>query len=146
MQRSIYIFLSLTLLLSLPFYYIAISTGELESLGSLGILGLMWSPGIAGIITNFITSHCRGDAYGVEIKRELGKRLKEKLSVGSIQSVLKQIEEKEFLISEFGESTQKRGGKRNRIYTATPYAHRVLKEMKEIRAGLWRGINLYPRE
>ena len=80
------------------------------------------------------------EAYGVEIKRELEERLKEKLSVGSIQSALKRMEEKGFLTSEFGESTQKRGGKRKRIYTATPYAHRVLAEMKDIRAGLWNAV------
>lgn len=80
------------------------------------------------------------DAYGVEIKRELEHRLKEKLSVGSIQSALKRMEEKGFLTSAFGEATQKRGGKRKRIYTATPYAHRILAELKEIRAGLWNSI------
>lgn len=80
------------------------------------------------------------DAYGVEIKRELESRLQEKLSVGSIQSALKRMEEKGFLTSAFGEATLKRGGKRKRIYTATPYAHRVLAEMKEIRAGLWNAI------
>ena len=80
------------------------------------------------------------DAYGVEIKRELEDRLKEKLSVGSIQSALKRMEEKGFLTSAFGEATQKRGGKRKRIYSATSYAHRILKEMKEIRAGLWSSI------
>jgi DNA-binding PadR family transcriptional regulator len=80
------------------------------------------------------------EAYGVEIKRELEERLNEKLSVGSIQSALKRMEEKGFLTSAFGEATQKRGGKRKRIYSATPYAHRILAEMKEIRAGLWSAI------
>ena len=80
------------------------------------------------------------EAYGVEIKRELESRLNEKLSVGSIQSALKRMEEKGFLNSAFGEATQKRGGKRKRIYTATPYAHRILAEMKDIRAGLWNAI------
>lgn len=82
----------------------------------------------------------QSDAYGVEIKRELETRLKHKLSVGSIQSALKRMEEKGFLTSEFGEATQKRGGKRKRIYCATTYAHRVLNEMKEVRAGLWNSI------
>ncbi len=77
------------------------------------------------------------EAYGVEIKRELEERLNETLSVGSIQSALKRMEEKGFLTSEFGEATQKRGGKRKRIYSATPYAHRVLKEMKDVRSQLW---------
>lgn len=80
------------------------------------------------------------DAYGVEIKRELESRLNERLSVGSIQSALKRMEEKGFLTSTFGEATQKRGGKRKRIYSTTSYAHKVLTEMKEIRAGLWQSI------
>lgn len=80
------------------------------------------------------------EAYGVEIKRELESRLKQKLSVGSIQSALKRMEEKGFLKSEFGEATQRRGGKRKRIYATTSYAHKVLSEMKDIRAGLWDSI------
>ena len=81
------------------------------------------------------------DAYGVEIKRELEERLNEKLSVGSIQSALKRMEQKGFLTSAFGEATKKRGGKRKRIYTATTYAHKVLQEMKDIRSKLWASIN-----
>lgn len=80
------------------------------------------------------------DAYGVQIKRDLEERLGETLSVGSIQSALKRMEEKGFLTSKFGEASQKRGGKRKRIYTATPYAHRVLGELKEVRADLWKSI------
>ncbi|PIQ49784.1 MAG: PadR family transcriptional regulator [Cytophagales bacterium CG12_big_fil_rev_8_21_14_0_65_40_12] len=79
----------------------------------------------------------QADAYGVEIKRELESRLKEKLSVGSIQSALKRMEEKGFLTSEFGEATLKRGGKRKRIYSATTYAKKVLEELKDVRSQLW---------
>jgi len=82
----------------------------------------------------------QADAYGVEIKRELEDRLKETLSVGSIQSALKRMEEKGFLTSAFGETTQKRGGKRKRIYATTSYGRRVLNEMKDIRTGLWESI------
>ena len=80
------------------------------------------------------------DAYGVEIKRELETRLKETLSVGSIQSALKRMEEKGFLTSAFGEATLKRGGKRKRIYYTTSHARKVLEEMKTIRAALWSAI------
>lgn len=80
------------------------------------------------------------EAYGVEIKRELESRLKHKLSVGSIQSALKRMEEKGFLTSQFGEATQKRGGKRKRIYSTTSHGRKVLEEMKEIRSALWRAI------
>lgn len=80
------------------------------------------------------------EAYGVEIKRDLEKRLKERLSVGSIQSALKRMEQKGFLTSEFGEATQRRGGKRKRIYSVTLHGRKVLTEMNEIRAGLWNAI------
>lgn len=80
------------------------------------------------------------EAYGVEIKRELESRLRETLSVGSIQSALKRMEEKGFLTSEFGETTGKRGGKRKRIYSATPQAYRVLNEIKDVRSQLWEAI------
>lgn len=77
------------------------------------------------------------NAYGVEIKRELETRLKETLSVGSIQSALKRMEDKGYLTSRFGAVTPKRGGKRKRIYAATQEAHYVLQEIKAIREGLW---------
>jgi len=80
------------------------------------------------------------DAYVVEIKRALASRLNETLSVGSIQSALKRLEEKGFLTSEFGEATLKRGGKRKRIYTITALAQRTLSELKVIRAELWKSI------
>ncbi|HLT79805.1 MAG TPA: helix-turn-helix transcriptional regulator [Cyclobacteriaceae bacterium] len=80
------------------------------------------------------------EAYGVEIKRELERRMRQRLSVGSVQSALKRLEDKGFLKSELGEATHKRGGKRKRIYTITRYAQKVLAELKEIRAGLWESI------
>lgn len=80
------------------------------------------------------------NAYGVEIKRELENRVGERLSVGSIQTSLKRLEEKGFLTSRFGEATNKRGGKRKRIYTPTSYAHKVLDELKAIRADLWKAF------
>lgn len=79
-------------------------------------------------------------AYGVEVKRELEERLSKVLSVGSIQSALKRMEEKGFLTSVFGDATNKRGGKRKRIYSATAYAHRTLSELKGIRLSLWESM------
>lgn len=83
----------------------------------------------------------QGEAYGVQIKSTLEREMKTKLSVGSIQSALKRMEEKGFLTSQFGEASMRRGGKRKRIYSTTTYAHRVLSEMKEIRDGLWKTID-----
>lgn len=80
------------------------------------------------------------EAYGVEIKKELEDRLNTKLSVGSVQSALKRLEEKGFLTSQWGEATKKRGGKRKRIYAITAYARTVLLEIRQVRNQLWSAI------
>ncbi len=79
-------------------------------------------------------------AYGNEIERYLESCLNERLSMGAIQTALKRMEEKGFLTSEWGEVTQKRGGKRKRIYTATPYAHQVLRDTKNLRERMWNAM------
>lgn len=90
--------------------------------------------------------YLKESAYGVEIRRELEERLKESFSIGSIQSTLKRLQEKGFLISEFGEATQKRGGKRKRIYQATPVAYKAIAQLKEIRSGLYSSLPLTIQE
>lgn len=80
------------------------------------------------------------EAYGNEIERYLESCLNERLSMGAIQTALKRMEEKGFLTSTWGEKTQKRGGKRKRIYTATPYAHQVLRDMKNLRLRMWNAM------
>ena len=83
----------------------------------------------------------KGEAYGVAIKRELEERLKETLSVGSVHSALKRMEEKGFLKSFWGDAEKVRGGKRKRIYDVTQEGHWVLNEMKDIRTSLWNAIS-----
>ena len=82
----------------------------------------------------------RAEAYGVSIKRELEKRLEDTLSVETVQSAIKRMEEKGLLTSKWGEAERIRGGKRKRIYQATSYAQKVLTEIKDIRSGLWTTI------
>ena len=77
------------------------------------------------------------EAYGNEIQRQLEALLNERLSTGAIQTALKRMEEKGFLTSQWGEATNERGGRRKRIYAATPYAHQVLQEMRSVRDQLW---------
>lgn len=53
-QQKIFTFLGLVLVFSSIFYYFIISAKSLEAAGGLYVLGLMWSPGLAGLITQRI--------------------------------------------------------------------------------------------
>lgn len=81
-----------------------------------------------------------GEAYGVAIIDEMEKRLNRKVSIGSLQTVLRRLEKKGYLDSELGEVTKTRGGKRKRFFKVTAYGRKVLKEVKDQRLGLWNAI------
>ena len=78
-----------------------------------------------------------GKAYGIAIIEELEKRTGRSAAIGAIQTVLKRMEEKGWVVSEFGEATKERGGKRKRYYTITMSGHKVLSRSKDQRNNLW---------
>lgn len=80
------------------------------------------------------------EAYGVAIISEMENRLNRKVSIGALQTVLRRLEEKGMLTSEFGEATKVRGGKRKRYFTVTLEGHDVLNHIKNQRMALWNAI------
>lgn len=80
------------------------------------------------------------EAYGVAIITEMEKRLNRKVSIGSLQTVLRRLEDKGLLTSVFGEATKIRGGKRKRYFTVTAYGQEVLNSVKNQRMALWEAI------
>lgn len=81
-----------------------------------------------------------GKAYGISIIEEIEGRLKRHVSLGALQTVLKRLEEKGLLKSEFGEATKVRGGKRKRFYEITSSGRQILDDTKEQRVSLWNAI------
>lgn len=80
------------------------------------------------------------EAYGFAIIEEIEVRLNRSVSIGAIQTVLKRLEKKGHLKSEFGEATSTRGGRRKRFYQLTADGKEVLRETKEQRMSLWRAV------
>lgn len=81
-----------------------------------------------------------GKAYGVSIIEEIETRIERNVSLGALQTVLKRLEDKELLKSEFGEATKVRGGKRKRFYEITTTGRQILRDTKEQRVSLWNAI------
>ena len=71
-RLEIAVFVTLTFLLSSIFYFKIISAGDLEAAGALPILGLMWCPGIAALMTRFaFRRNLRGLGWGLGKPRYL---------------------------------------------------------------------------
>lgn len=80
------------------------------------------------------------DAYGISIKKEIEKRLSRKVSVGALQSALKRLEEKGYLKSREGESTQERAGRPKRYFLITAYGKKAMEYTRSTRNTLWDAI------
>jgi DNA-binding PadR family transcriptional regulator len=95
-----------------------------------------------------IVAILNGDAYSVGIIREIDERLNRNVSLGAIQTVLKRLENKGLLKSEFGDATNERGGKRKRLYEVTAEGQKIIDQTRIQRNSLWEAIprlsfNLY---
>ena len=95
-----------------------------------------------------IVAILNGDAYSVGIITEIDERLNRNVSLGAIQTVLKRLENKGLLKSEFGDATNERGGKRKRLYEVTAEGQKIIDQTRIQRNSLWEAIprlslNLY---
>jgi PadR family transcriptional regulator PadR len=80
------------------------------------------------------------EAYGVSIKKEIETRLSRKVSVGALQTALKRLEQKGYLRSREGESTQERAGRPKRYFSITAYGKKAMEYTMNTREQLWGAI------
>ena len=80
------------------------------------------------------------EAYSVAVMEELSRRVERPIALGVVHRTMQRLEEKGLVQSRFGEATQERGGRRKRLFTATPAGERALSEARRIRNELWAGI------
>lgn len=80
------------------------------------------------------------NAYGVTIRETLDKEARRSVSVGAVYAALDRLERKGYVRSWMGGATEERGGRRKRYYRATNTGINALIELRDVRAGLWRGL------
>ena len=91
-------------------------------------------------IVLLIVAILNGEAYSVSIIEEIEERLNRNASLGAVQTVLKRLEHKGLLKSDFGAATNARGGKRKRLYEITTSGQELLEQTRAQRNSLWEAI------
>lgn len=77
------------------------------------------------------------DAYGAMISLEIEKRLGRRVTLSAVHVTLYRLEDKGYVKSKFGGASSERGGRRKRIYTATPAGYAMLRQIQTSRLLLW---------
>jgi DNA-binding PadR family transcriptional regulator len=79
-------------------------------------------------------------AYSVAIKDEIESRLSRSVSMGAMHTALKRLEEKGYLKSFSGETTEERAGRPKRYFEITSMGKKAMHHAKETRDELWKAI------
>ncbi|HTF17040.1 MAG TPA: helix-turn-helix transcriptional regulator [Chryseolinea sp.] len=82
----------------------------------------------------------QSQAYGVSIQKEIEMRLQREASMGALHSALIRLEEKGFLKSKGGESSEGREGRPRRYYEVTALGRKALDYIRKNREQLWSAI------
>ncbi|WKN45796.1 PadR family transcriptional regulator [Tunicatimonas pelagia] len=77
------------------------------------------------------------EAYGVSVAQAYEEKTDNTISIPAIHTVLKRLEKKGMLRSWMGKATAERGGRRKRLFEATPYGYQVISQLRENRIKLW---------
>jgi PadR family transcriptional regulator PadR len=84
--------------------------------------------------------HLGEEAYGVPISREIERRRKREVSVGSVYAALERLEEKGLVTSDLGDPTPERGGKAKRYFRVTQEGLRQVHNTRQVLSRLWRNL------
>lgn len=80
------------------------------------------------------------EAYGVSILENLEEKMEKKFNISAIHVVLKRMEDKGYVRSQFGGITDNRGGRRKKFYVITALGKRVLDNQYALRVSIYKQI------
>ncbi len=77
------------------------------------------------------------EAYGLAIQREMERQTNRSISIGAVHAACNRLSDKGFLQARFSEASQKRGGKRKKLYTVSYAGQQALTHARDLRQQLW---------
>lgn len=80
------------------------------------------------------------DAYGVAIKKEIESRLQRNVSMGAMHTALVRLEDKGYIKSSNGASTEERMGRPRKYFQITALGRKAIEYARDTRNDLWRAI------
>ena len=82
----------------------------------------------------------RGEAYGMNVRREIEHVTGRELAIGAVYATLDRLETAGLVRSSMGDPTPERGGRAKRYFKVTPAGIRAVKDTQNAFVSLWRGV------
>lgn len=78
-----------------------------------------------------------GEAYGISVKKEVEGHTGRSLLLGAVHITLYRLQDKGFLESKLGGSSEKRGDRRKRLFKVTKKGMAQLRTSQDVRQKMW---------
>ena len=82
----------------------------------------------------------KDEAYGITVKNEVERHTGRSILLGAVHITLYRLQDKGYLESELGGSSQKRGDRRKRLFTITNAGLKQLQAAQSVRQKMWQLI------
>jgi DNA-binding PadR family transcriptional regulator len=79
-------------------------------------------------------------AYGVAIKEQIESQLDREVSMGGLHTALLRLEDKGYIRSAEGETTEERAGRPRKYYEITALGKKAIAYARESREKMWKAI------
>lgn len=80
------------------------------------------------------------DAYGLAIQKELVEQTGRKVTLSAVHAACNRLTDKGYLEASFGEKSERRGGKRKKVYAVTMEGQSALRAAYDLRMRMWQRI------
>ncbi len=80
------------------------------------------------------------EAYGVLVMNEFLEQANRKVNISAVHAALRRLEEKGYVKSSWSEASEKRGGRRKRIFSIRSKGVQALEKNRDLRIKLWNNI------
>jgi len=78
-----------------------------------------------------------GDAYGVTIQQAIETHARRIVSLGAVHATMYRLQDKGLLTSSLDGATEKRGGRRKRLFTVTNAGFEAVRAGRDVREQMW---------
>jgi PadR family transcriptional regulator, regulatory protein PadR len=78
-----------------------------------------------------------GDGYGISVKKEVERHSGRSILLGAIHITLYRLQDKGFVESQLGGSSEKRGDRRKRLFKITKKGMEQLRASQKVRQKMW---------
>lgn len=82
-----------------------------------------------------------GNAYGLEVRKELERSAEREVSRGAFYTTLDRLESKRYVSWKTAASAGERGGMPRRVFRVTPAGVRAVRHSHKALMNLWRGLD-----